>query len=108
VHPLILLTLASLLVLLFGIAFLILSRSRPPSELERQAGSGVAGLKRLLAAGAWRAALPSLLITGGLLATMVSGALVLAVVFDQRTTGILMLVVTVLALLRIAHEYRRA
>lgn len=107
-HPLILLTLASLLVVLFGIGGLVLSRSRPPSEIELGAGSGVAGLKRLVAAGAWRIALPWLLVTGGLLATMVFGALLLAIVLGQPTTGALMLVVPLVALARIIYEYRRA
>jgi hypothetical protein len=108
VHPLVLLTLASLLVVLFGIGGLILSHSRPPSEIELSAGSGVAGLKRLLAAGAWRVALPWLLITGGLLAMMVFGALVLAVLLGDRVTGALMLAVPVVALARILYQYWRA
>lgn len=107
-HLLIVLTAVSLLVVLFGIALLILSRSGPPSEIERTAGSGVAGLKRLIEAGAWRIALPWLLITGGMLALMVTGALVLAVVLEQRATGVLMLGVALFALVRIVREYRAA
>ena len=107
-HLLVILTAASLLVVLFGIALLVLSRSGPPSEIERKAGSGVAGLKRLIEAGAWRTALPWLLITGGMLALMVFGALVLAIVLEQRATGVLMLGVALFALLRIVREYRRA
>src|SRR5690606_8363141 len=80
VHPLVLLTLASLLALLFGIAANVLAKSRAPSEAERRAGRGVAGLKHLLQAGEWRAAAPALLITLGLLGVMVFGALTLAVV----------------------------
>jgi hypothetical protein len=108
VHPLVLLTAATLLVVLFGIALLVLSRSQPPSEVERRAGSGVAGLKRLIDAGAWQAALPWLLITGGMLAMMVSGALLLWVVLEQRATGILMLAVALFAAYRVVREYRAA
>ena len=107
-HPLILLTLASLLAVLFGITGLVIKRGRAPSDVERGAGSGVPGLKRLIAAGEWRAALPPLLITGGMLAMMVFGALTLAIVLEQRATGILMLAVPLLALARILIEYRRA
>jgi hypothetical protein len=108
VHPLILLTLLGLLAVLLGVTGLLLRHGREPSELERHAGSGVPGLKRLIAAGDWRAALPALLITGGMLAMMVFGALALAVVFAQRATGVLMLGVALFALLRIARDYRRA
>ena len=82
-HPLIFLTLLGLLAVLFGITGLVVHRGRAPSDVERAAGSGVAGLKRLIAAGDWGAALPALLITGGLLATMLFGALALAVVLHR-------------------------
>jgi hypothetical protein len=108
VHPLIFVTLLGLLTVLFGITGLVVHRSRTPSDAERNAGSGVAGLKRVIAAGDWGAALPPLLITGGLLTTMVFGALTLAVVFRQRATGVLMLGVTLFMLLRIVRDYRRA
>lgn len=107
-HPLVLLTLASLLAVLFGIAGLMLARSREPSEVERRAERGVAGLKALIRAGDWRAALPPLLVTGGLLGVMVFGAFTLAVVFDQTATGVLMLLVAVYALGRIARDWVRA
>lgn len=107
-HPLILLTLLGLLAVLFGITGLVVHRSRTPSDAERSAGSGVPGLKRLIAAGDWRAAMPPLLITGGMLAMMVFGALTLAVVFQQRATGVLMLGVAAFAIARIVLEYRRA
>ncbi len=107
-HPLIFLTLLGLLAVLFGITGLVIHRGRAPSEVERQAGSGVAGLKRLIAAGEWGAATPALLITGGMLSMMLFGALVLAVVFHQRATGILMLGVVAFCVARIVYEYRRA
>ena len=107
-HPLIFLTLLGLLAVLFGVTGLVLHRGRAPSEVERRAGSGVPGLKRLIAAGDWSAALPALLITGGMLSMMVFGALTLAVVFHQRATGILMLGVALFAIVRIVREYRRA
>jgi hypothetical protein len=108
VHPLIFVTLLGLLAVLFGITGLVLHRGRTPSEVERRAGKGVAGLKRVIAAGDWGAALPPLLITGGMLTMMVFGALVLALVFRQRATGVLMLGVAVFAIARIVREYRRA
>jgi hypothetical protein len=108
VHPLIFLTLLGLLVTLFGVTGLVIRRGRAPSEAERGAGSGVPGLKRLIASGEWGAALPALLITGGMLSMMVFGALVLAVVLEQRATGLLMLAVVLFMLLRIVRDYRRA
>ena len=107
-HPLIFVTLLGLLAVLFGITGLVVHRGRTPSEAERAAGKGVAGLKRVIEAGDWGAALPALLITGGMLTMMVFGALVLAVVFRQRATGVLMLGVAAFAILRIVREYRRA
>lgn len=107
-HPLIFLTLLGLLIVLFGVAGLVFHRSRAPSAVERHAGSGVPGLKRLIAAGDWGAATPALLITGGMLAMMVFGALTLAVVFHQRATGILMLAVPAFAIFRIVRDYRRS
>lgn len=108
VHPLILLTFASLLLVLFGVTSLVMSRGRARSDVERTAGAGVPGLKRLIEAGEWRGALPALLVTTGMIGLMVFGALTLAVVFGQRATGILMLAVAGFALLRIVREYRRA
>jgi len=108
VHPLILLTLLGLVAVLFGITGLVIHRSGAPSDVERRAAAGVPGLKRLIAAGDWRAATPPLLITGGMLAMMVFGALTLAVVFEQRATGVLMLGVAVFAIARIVVQYRRA
>jgi hypothetical protein len=107
VHPLVLLTAASLLALLFGIAANVLAHSRAPSDVERHAGRGVAGLKHLLQAGAWRAALPALLISGGLLGVMLFGALTLIVVFGQIVTGLLMLLVPLYAAVRIVRDYVR-
>ncbi|MEW6267986.1 MAG: hypothetical protein AB1689_01655 [Thermodesulfobacteriota bacterium] len=107
-HPLLLLTAASFLALLFGIAANLLARSREPTALERDAGHGIAGLKRLVEAGSWRLALPALLITGGLLGVMVFGALALAVVFGQTATGVLMLLVALVAIAKIARDYARA
>ncbi len=107
-HPLLLLTAASFLVLLFGLAVNLLARSREPTDFERDAGRGIAGLKRLIEARSWRLALPSLLITGGLLGVMVFGALALAVVFEQTATGVLMLLVALFAIGKIARDYARA
>ena len=108
VHPLIFVTLLGLLAVLFGITGLVIHRGRTPSETERTAGSGVAGLKRVIAAGDWGAALPPLLITGGMLTMMVFGALALAIVFQQRAAGVLMLGVALFSVLRIVRDYRRA
>ena len=107
-HPLLLATLLGPLVVLFGLAAQLRHRSHAPSEAERAAGSGVAGLKQLVAAGEWGAALPALLITGGALWMMTFGALVAALVFEHRLTGALMLAAPVWAAARIVRDYRRA
>jgi len=108
VHPLLLLTAASLLALLFGLALNLLARSREPTELEMSAGGGMRGLKTLVRAGSWRLAAPALMITGGLLGVMVFGALALAVVFGQKATGVLMLLVAAFAIAKVARDYARA
>jgi len=108
VHPLLLVTLLGPLATLFGLVAQMVHRSHAPSDAERSAAAGVAGLKRLVAAGEWRAALPPLMITAGLLWTMTFGAIAMAVVFEQRVTGLLMLVAPVWAGLRIVRDYRRA
>ena len=107
-HPLLLATLLGPVAVLFGLAAQLRHRSQAPSDAERSAGSGVAGLKQLVAAGEWGAALPPLLITAGALWTMTLGALVAAVVLDHRLTGVLMLAAPVWAAARIVRDYRRA
>lgn len=107
-HPLLLATLLGPLAVLYGLVAQLRQRGHAPSDAERGAGSGVAGLKRLIAAGEWGAALPALLITGGALWTMTLGALVATVVFEQRLTGLLMLAAPVWAAARIVRDYRRA
>ena len=106
-HPLLSLTLLGPLMTLFGLAGQMVHRGRAPSETERTAGRGIAGLKHLVAAGEWGAALPALLITGGLLWMMTFGALAIAIVFGQRVTGLLMASVPVWLLVRIVRDYRR-
>ena len=108
VHPLLLVTLLGPLAALFGLVAQVIHRGRAPSDAERGAAAGVAGLKRLLAAGDWSAALPPLLITGGLLWTMTLGAIAMAVVFEQRLSGVLMLAAPVWAGARIVRDWRRA
>ena len=108
VHPLLLVTLLGPLVALFGLVGQMAHRAHAPSDTERGAAAGVAGLKRLVAAGDWGAALPPLMITGGLLWTMTLGAIAMAVVFEQRVTGLLMLAVPLWAAGRIVRDYRRA
>lgn len=103
-----LVTLLGPLAVLFGFAAQLRHRSQAPSDAERTAGAGVAGLKHLVAAGDWAAALPPLLITGGALWTMTFGALVAAVVFEQRLTGVLMLAAPIWAAARIVRDWRRA
>lgn len=107
-HPLLLVTLLGPLAVLFGLTAQLRRRGRAPSAAERGAAAGVAGLKRLVAAGDWAAALPPLLITGGLLWTMTFGAIAMVVVFEQRLSGALMLAVPVWAIVRMARDYRRA
>lgn len=107
-HPLILVTLLGPLVVLFGFAAQLRHRGQVPSDAESSAAAGVAGLKKLVAARDWVAALPPLLITGGALWTMTFGAIVAAVVFDQRLTGVLMLAAPIWAATRIVRDWRRA
>jgi hypothetical protein len=107
VHPLLSLTLLGPLATLFGLVGQMVHRGRGPSDAERAAGGGIRGLKRLIAAREWGAALPALLITGGLLWMMTFGALAIAIVFHQRVTGLLMLVVPVAMVARIVRDYRR-
>ncbi|MBM4247020.1 MAG: hypothetical protein FJ148_25045 [Deltaproteobacteria bacterium] len=107
-HPLLLVTLLGPLATLLGLVAQMVHRAHAPSEAERGAAAGVAGLKRLVAAGEWGGALPPLMITAGLLWTMTFGAIAMSVVFEQRVTGLLMLVAPVWAGLRIVRDYRRA
>jgi hypothetical protein len=108
VHPLVTLTLLGPLAALFGLVGQMVHRGRAPSDAERSAGAGVAGLKQLIEAREWGAALPALLISGGLLWTMTCGALAAAFAFEQYLTSALMLVVIAWAIWRIAQDYRRA
>lgn len=107
-HPLLLVTLLGPLAALFGLVAQTAHRSHAPSDAERGAAAGVAGLKRLVAAGEWGAVLPPLAITAGLLWTMTFGAIAMAVVFEHRVTGLLMLAAPVWAAARIVRDYRRA
>ncbi|MBY0277460.1 hypothetical protein K2Z84_19180 [Candidatus Binatia bacterium] len=107
-HPLLLVALLGPLTVLFGFAAQLRHRSQAPSDTERSAAAGVAGLKKLVAAGDWAAALPPLLITGGALWTMTFGAIAAAVVFEQRLTGVLMLAAPIWAVARIVRDWRRA
>lgn len=107
-HPLLLVTLVGPLLVLFGLAAQLRHRSQAPSDAERGAVAGVAGLKQLVAAGDWPAALPPLLITAGVLWTMTFGAIAAAVVFEQRLTGVLMLAAPIYAAARIVRDWRRA
>ena len=107
-HPLLLVTLLGPLAVLFGLAGQMRHRAHAPSDAERGATAGVAGLKQLVAARDWGAALPPLLITAGALWTMTFGAISAAVVFDQRLTGVLMLGAPIWAAARIVRDWRRA
>jgi hypothetical protein len=107
VHPLLSLTLLGPLMTLFGLVGQMVHRGRAPSEAERAAGGGIAGLKRMIAAREWGAALPALLITGGLLWMMTFGALAIAIAFNQRVTGLLMMSAPLWMLARIVRDYRR-
>lgn len=107
-HPLLLVTLLGPLATLFGLVGQLVHRGHAPSPAERDAAAGVAGLKRLVAAGDWSAALPPLLIAAGLLWTMTFGAIAMAVVFEQRLSGLLMLAAPAWAGTRIVRDWRRA
>lgn len=107
-HPLLLATLLGPLAVLFGIAGQMRHRSHAPSDAERRAGSGMAGLKHLVQAGDWGAAVPALLITGGSLWTMTLGAITVAVVFEQRVSGLLMLAAPAWVTARMLRDWRRA
>ena len=106
---------ASLLVLLVGATSSLASRGigfrpddPPPGGGPPVASSGMRRFKELLRAREWTRVLPSLLITAGILGVMVWGAIGLAVLFDQKVTGLLMLGVAIWAIVRVAREYRRA
>jgi hypothetical protein len=108
VHPLLLVTLLGPLLALFGVVAQTAHRSQARADAKRDAAAGIAGLKCLVAAGDWGAALPPLMITAGLLWTMTFGAIAMAVVFEQRLSGLLMATAPIWAIARIVRDWRRA
>lgn len=109
-------TLASALATLAGAILLVRQADRrndePPTDpSERSADtsdSPLGRLKRVIRAGDWGAAAPSLLTMGGLLGLMLFGALALIFTFDQSRSGWPMLILAILTIGWAVREYLRA
>ena len=68
----------------------------------------MAGFKRLLLGGEWQRVLPSLLLIAGMLGIMFFGAISLLFVLEQKSTGILMLLVAIAAAAKLARDFQKA
>jgi len=109
-------TLTSALATLAGAILLVRQSDRrnegPPTEPRESAGdtsdSPLGRLKRVIRAGEWRAAAPSLLTMGGILGLMLFGALALIFTFDQSRSGWPMLILALLTIAWAVREYVRA
>lgn len=68
----------------------------------------MADFKRIVQAGDWKRVTPSLLLIGGMLGIMFFGAIALLFVLEQKVTGVLMLLVPIVAAAKLAWDFRNA
>jgi hypothetical protein len=81
---------------------------RETTTTEAPGALDMAGFKRLLLGGEWQRVLPSLLLIAGMLGIMFFGAISLLFVLEQKSTGILMLLVAIAAAAKLARDFQKA
>lgn len=77
-------------------------------EGERRPPRGMGAIKRTIRAGEWRAVWPALVLISGMLGVMVFGAIACLIAFEQKATGVIMLILALFAVVSMAIDYRRA